>query len=559
MMIKYFKKQKWILGIILILMFIEPSITSWMNFYLQDMFNLASNGGEALVVFRMITIIFIAWMGKRLIVFTTELLKVQFICALRQEIKHALFVKLLRLDAFEIMKNSDSGDYISLFTNDITILEDRFFKHIVNLVSNIISIVILSIAFVNLNATLAKYIIMFGLISMFVPSIFAETLTESNFIYSEKLALLTQRTKEFFSAYPTIKNYSMEKTIEERFEKINENTENAKLNSECNLAIANSIGSLTAWFMQFIAVGIGLMMVVNGECLIGTVIAAQSFASDLGTPLQVVIGNINSIRSMSQIVKKMDDRIERIDNDQETDFETDCPIKISFDKVSCKLDKTQILEEFTFDFDAGKKYLILGKNGSGKSTLFRALKKFQGGIKGDILLNNVSYTKLNNAQLSRSVSYLNENVSVFGGKISENITLFNECDREQIKNVVEKAQIHLDLTREISDSGLDISSGERRRIEIARSLLTNAPVLIFDEVVSTLDIEAAYDIEKMVLGYDKTIIFISHNFSGKLIREYDEILLMDNGKLIAHGRYEELLNQSPYFKHLCEIKFGEYL
>ena len=72
-----------------------------------------------------------------------------------------------------------------------------------------------------------------------------------------------------------------------------------------------------------------------------------------------------------------------------------------------------------------------------------------------------------------------------------------------------------------------------------------------------MDIESAYDIEKLALGFnDKTVIFISHNFSGKLIREYDEILVMSNGKLISHGPYEELLKKCDYFRKICDIKFG---
>ena len=102
-----------------------------------------------------------------------------------------------------------------------------------------------------------------------------------------------------------------------------------------------------------------------------------------------------------------------------------------------------------------------------------------------------------------------------------------------------------------------ISSGEQRRIEIARALLKSAPILIFDEVVSTLDIETAYEIEKSALELeDKTMIFISHNFSGKLIRNYDQILVMSGGRLEAVGTYQELMANNNYFRRICEIKFG---
>ena len=82
-------------------------------------------------------------------------------------------------------------------------------------------------------------------------------------------------------------------------------------------------------------------------------------------------------------------------------------------------------------------------------------------------------------------------------------------------------------------------------------------MIVFDEVVSTLDIETAYEIEKMALDFkDKMVVFISHNFSGKLIRDYDDILVVQNGSLLTHRTYDELINSCDYFRRICEIKFG---
>ena len=196
-------------------------------------------------------------------------------------------------------------------------------------------------------------------------------------------------------------------------------------------------------------------------------------------------------------------------------------------------------------------------NGSGKSTLFKALKKWYGVYAENIRINGLSVSKICNKSLSKCVSYINENVSLFSGTVRDNITLFREYNPEVLKKAINDAHVELDLTRVINDEGKNISSGEQRRIEIARSLLTSARMIIFDEVVSTLDIETAYEIEKMALDFkDKTIVFISHNFSGKLIRDYDEILVMQEGKLLTHGTYDDLIENCNYFKRICEIKFG---
>lgn len=564
-MLKQLLKQKWYIAIIFILILIEPSINSILNFWLQNLFNSATPGTDKIIVLRLLTIGFLLWILKRVISFTSGVLKNRFICNAKQEVKHKLFVNLLGLDTANVSEIASSGEYISLFTNDITIIETRFYNQVVALISSVFSIVILGTSFIALNFKLAVAILIFGVITMFVPVVFSKKLNEKNLIYSNNISKFTQRMKEYMVAYPTIKNYSIETTISKKFNNYNHDVEEAKFEADYALTLANNIGQLLSWFMQFIGVGLGVMLVVKGEILIGTVVAAQSFASDLASPLQDVIININSIKSVKEIVRK----IERMSSNKQpktvidskvenTSKKTDDDIcNISFKDFSLHIGGKSIVDQFSFTFVSGKKYLIIGLNGSGKSTLFKSLKKWYNVTEGDICINGISISTLDSKTISKKVSYLNENVSLFSGSVKENISLFRKFDAERFENAIKDAQIKIDLSREISDEGRNVSSGEQRRIEIARSLLESVKVLIFDEVVSTLDIETAYEIEKMALGLnEKTVIFISHNFSGKLVREYDEILVMNNGKLLAHGKYNDLLNSCSYFKKICEIKFG---
>lgn len=562
-MLKLMLKQKWYLLVILLLIILEPSINSILNFWLQALFDSAAPGTDKIIVLRLLTIGFLLWILKRILSFTSGVLKNRFICNAKQEIKHGLFVNLLSLDTANISQIASSGEYISLFTNDITILETRFYSQIVGLISSIFSIIILGTSFFALNIKLAAAILAFGIVTMFVPVVFSKRLNEKNLIYSNNISKFTQRMKEYMIAYPTIKNYSIEGRIFKKFDDINYTTEEAKFEADYALTLANNIGQLLSWFMQFIGVGLGLILVINGEIRIGTVVAAQSFAGDLASPLQDIIININSIKSVKEIVRK----VERLSSGGQLDIGESKPTDrieadmgrcdISFKDFSLEIGNKLIIDHFSFTFEDGKKYLIVGLNGSGKSTLFKTLKKWYTITTGSICINQVNISALNSKDISRIVSYLNENVSLFSGSVKENISLFREYDSEKLEHAVKDAQIKLDLNRVISDEGQNISSGEQRRIEIARSLVESVKVLIFDEVVSTLDIETAYEIEKMALNFsEKTVIFISHNFSGKLVQEYDEILVMNEGKLLAHGKYDELLNNCSYFKKICEIKFG---
>lgn len=565
-MLRKLLKYKWYIGIIFACIIIEPTLNSVLNFWLQRMFNSAEPGADKLLILRLLTIGFLLWMLKRIVLFISGVLKARFICNARQDIKHEIFVSLLKLNTANLTSAVSSGEYISIFTNDITLLENRFYNQIIGLISGIFSIAIMGTSFIVMSPKLAGAIIAFGVVSMFVPAFFAKGLNAKNLLFSNKISLFTQKFKEYTIAYPTIKNYSVEDKIVQKFEQINRETEDAKFEADYALALANNAGQLLSWFMQFIGVGLGLLLVIRGEILIGTVVAAQSFAGDLALPLQNIIININSIRSVKEIIKKLEvaanptDIVSLNKTPQETSgfTLTEPKYDIAFEDLFLQIGNKPIINHFSFTFETGKKYLIVGVNGSGKSSIFKVLKRWFGGYTGRILLNGKDISELTNKDLSRVVSYLNESVSMFSGSVKENILLFRDGEIKGLNKAVSDAHVELELKRIISDEGRNISSGEQRRIEIARSLVESVRILIFDEVVSTLDIETAYEIEKLALDFkDKTIIFISHNFSGKLIKEYDEILVMENGCLLAHGKYEELVQNCPYFKKICEIKFGK--
>lgn len=567
-MLKQIFRYKWYLLVVLILMIAEPTLNSIMNFLLQRMFNSATPGGSIIDLLRLLSAGFLLWMLKRIIIYSNGVIKARFICNAKRDIRHRLFVRMMGLDTANIADIASSGEYISIFTNDITILETRFYNQLLGLLSGLFSLAILGTSFIALNAKLAVPIISFGIVSMFVPAVFSHQLNEKSLTYSNTISNFTQKIKEYMVAYPTIKNYSIEHVISTRFDKENSETEDAKFDADCTLKLADCVGQLLAWFMQLVGVGLGLAYVIKGEILVGTVIAAQGFANDLASPLNNIIVNINSIRSVKNIVKKLETMSAGGEEKQKVISEPlnipaikcrDCneSFDVLFDDFGLTLGGKDIIKHFSFHFETGKKYLIVGLNGSGKSTLFKALKKWYGAFPNNIKINGKPISNISNEELSKCVSYLNENVSLFSGSVRDNITLFREYSPDVFNRAVDGAQVNLDLNRIVNDEGCNISSGEQRRIEIARSLLSSVKMIVFDEVVSTLDIETAYEIEKMALDFkDKIVVFISHNFSGKLIRDYDDILVVQNGSLLTHGSYDELINNCDYFRHICEIKFG---
>ena len=561
-MLKLLVKYKWYLLLILATIIAEPAIASVLSFWLSDLFNAARPGSDVVYVLRLLCGGFLLWILKRIVAYVSAVLKSRFICNAKQDVKHRMFESLLGQNTANLSAIASGGEYISLFTNDIHLLEQRFFNQVISLISGIFSVLILGGSFLVLNAKLAVAILLFGVVAMFVPLVFSKKLNDKNLAYSNAVSDFTQRIKEYFSAYPTIKNYSIERAIAAKFSKINVKTEDSKFEADYMLNLANNVASLMSWFMQFIAVGLGIVLVIRGEIVIGTVVAAQSFSGDLALPLQNIIINANAIHSVKEIVKKLDAYTtaqpqQPVSAPPAPVVAEEIPGQIEFHDLDLELGGQKIIDHFSFCFEGGKKYLIVGLNGAGKSSLFRALKKWFVTCTGTITVAGRNVADMSSEELSHQVSYLSEHVSLFSGTVRENISLFRTVEEGEFAHAVDTAQVHLDLNRQIGDEGRNISSGEQRRIEIARSLLESVDTFVFDEVVSTLDIETAYEIEKQALEFtDKTVIFISHNFSGKLIRQYDEILVMDSGRLMAHGSYDELMGTCPYFQKICEIKFG---
>lgn len=305
-MLKQMFKYKWYLLVVLALIIAEPTLNSVMNFLLQRMFNTATPGGDVVELLRLLSAGFLLWMLKRVIIYSNGVIKARFICNAKRDVKHQLFVRMMGLDTANLADVASSGEYISIFTNDITLLETRFYNQLLGLISGLFSLAILGTSFVALNEKLAVPIISFGLVAMFVPAFFSRRLNDKSLQYSNAISRFTQKVKEYIVAYPTIKNYSIESTITNKFDQENNDTEDTKFDADCTLTLTDCVGQLLAWFMQLMGVGLGLAYVIKGEILIGTVIAAQSFASDLAGPLNNIVVNINSIRSVRNIVKKLE-------------------------------------------------------------------------------------------------------------------------------------------------------------------------------------------------------------------------------------------------------------
>lgn len=562
MLLRCLSKRKKLLLILLPLLIIRPILSSWIGIKSGEFFDLAIYGTNFRQILLTFIIIFTAWVSNySLIFYWTRLLKAFLVSRFRLDTKKEMFQSVMALSA-ENFNTMEPGDYIAAFSNDITLLETRYFQSVLELFEYIITIVVVGSVFFTLDTTLAATVLGFGLLGSILSIGLSRYTSRMNDKFIKQFYAFTQGTKELFGSFRTIKNYNITEQMQTRFNKMNESTEDAKYKADFALEFVNNISAAFSGFLMFSVIGIGLVKVLQGSISMGIVITAYNFASDLSGPLQNCLHKINEIRSVRTIIEKIDRFKEKADYRKDPDpsqiaVPSNCDI--SYDHVNLTLGENKVLDDFTYTFEAGKKYLIIGKNGAGKSTLFKLLKRNYGHYDGTILLAGTDISSMSYDLLGRFSSYLNEDVNVYSATVKDNITLFRKVNDADIEKAVKTAQVEVDLDRVVRDNGSNISSGEKRRIEIARTLLSRTPVIVFDEVISTLDIETAYEIERLALSLNSTVVFISHNFSGKLVREYDEVLLMRDGKLIGNGTHDVLLTVSDEYRHIWEIKNGEVM
>lgn len=234
---------------------------------------------------------------------------------------------------------------------------------------------------------------------------------------------------------------------------------------------------------------------------------------------------------------------------------------IEFRNVSFKYDTANILENLSFRLDENKTYALVGSSGGGKSTIAKLISGFYNIDEGAILIGGKNISTYSREALMNNISFVFQNSKLFKTTIFENVKIGNEnASYEEVMNALKLARCGdiLDKfeTREntvIGSKGVHLSGGEIQRIAIARAILKDAKIIILDEASAASDPENEHEIQLAFsnLMKDKTVIMIAHRLSS--IRNVDEILVVDNGKIIERGTDKELMEIDGRYKFLQDL------
>ncbi len=296
----------------------------------------------------------------------------------------------------------------------------------------------------------------------------------------------------------------------------------------------------------------GILAVAYSDLSIGLMLAIFSYLWFMMSPIQEILGIQYAYKNASIALKRINELLElkREPNylHLKNPFKEDKPVEIELKDLFFRYDDSKvILKDLNMKIEAAKKTAIVGASGSGKTTLSKILVGFYPPSSGDILYNGVSIKEIGLDVVRENVSLVLQTPYLFNDTIKFNITLGKKVSKEELYKAIKMAQLE-DVIRELKDGldsvvgkgGVKLSGGQRQRVAIARMILHNPKVVIFDESTSAIDVETErrlFDSLKDFLK-NRTTIIIAHRLST--IKEADFVYVLDSGKVIKSGEFVKL-------------------
>ena len=329
------------------------------------------------------------------------------------------------------------------------------------------------------------------------------------------------------------------------------------------IALNEGLSSFLALMVQIVVLFLSSYFIITGRITIGTLLGMVQVSSNLANPLIMIFTNVPKIKSIQPIVEKLhsisERSIEYSHKERVTTFNNYIYVKdlsFSYDK------QAKVLNEMNCIIEKGKKYVLVGKSGCGKSTFIKLLTGYYSDYKGTIIYDDKELDLLEKEDVVQLSSIIHQNIYLFDETIFDNICLHEDYPKEIVDKAVKESGLDEFISGlpdgifyRVGENGSNLSGGQKQRIAVARALIRNKPILVLDEGTSAIDTQTAYDIESRLLKItDLTLITITHNLKEELLKNYDEVIYMDNGRIIEQGHFQELVNTSSCFSEYLRLK-----
>lgn len=486
------------------------------------------------------------------------------------DLKNDIFQQYQNL-SLSFYKKNKTGDLMNRITEDVAFVRMYLGPGIMYPINLISTATILLVFMINIDPMMTLYTLGPLPILSFLIYKVASTINQKSKDVQKQQSHISSIVQDTFSGIRVIKSFNTENSTEEGYEKEAASYEKKSLSLAQTEAFFFPLMILIVGVSNLLILYMGGVRYAEGKLDIGVV--AQYFMY-----LNMLIWPFTSLGWVTMLIQRAEASMGRINEflKQEPEIQNTVeeltPIagKIEFRNVSYTYPNTgiQALTNVSFTVEKGQSMAIMGKTGSGKSTIALLLARMLQPSSGQILIDNIPYENLNLNSLREAIGFVPQESFLFSDTIAHNI-LFgvdDEKDLDKAKKYANKAAIHQNIEgfKEqyetiLGERGVTLSGGQKQRVSIARALIKEPEILVFDDSLSAVDTETEEEILRNLQSEinQKTTLIITHRVSSA--KNTDHILVLDDGKVVEYGTHVDLLEkESAYYslvkKQLMEIE-----
>jgi len=488
------------------------------------------------------------------------------------------FIKDIRDDLYEhilwqplsFFSKYQTGNLMSRITNDTNALNESIKNNFTKIIRDPLLIIIFLTLLISISWQLTLLAsVVFPVTGILITKI-GQSLKRKSRRVQERIADVTTVIQETITGVKVVKAFSMEKYENEKFRNTTLDHFKAVLRQ---MRLHRLSGPLSETLGISIMVGVlwfGGKLVLSGELL-----SSRDFISFIAILFSIMdpikkLGQFNNdvqiaLATGRRIINILDPPV-AISDRPHAQIKDDFFSDIHYENVYFRyFDKGDlVLKDINLHIKKNQKFAIVGGSGAGKTTMVNLLPRFYEIDQGAIKIDSIDIRDLKLASLRRLMGIVTQDVILFNDTVANNIAYgMSNYPMEEIQRAAQLANAHEFIEQMpegyqtmIGERGMRLSGGQRQRISIARAILKNPPILIFDEATSSLDSEAERLIQEAIenLMRDRTVLIIAHRLSS--IMRSDKIIVLEEGKIIDEGTHEELIERSQRYNYLYKLQFA---
>lgn len=482
---------------------------------------------------------------------------------LETDLRMATYDKLMQLDS-ETITEYNTGELLNILSSDTIMFKEMFCHMIPYIIDSIFAIAVAVYFLWKIDIALLWIPVMLAPVFTFELMRFKKLAKEKYTVIRKNNSTLSLKVQENIEAVRLVRSFTNEGVEERQFDEINNKLKDSYIDQIWLSTKFEVVFGIIRQAAYIGSIAVAAVLVINGQIRVGYLVACTNYVLKIMSFLTQINNYIFQMQQQLVSGEKMMNFIERplgISGGKVKTKETE-PVNLKLEHVSLTIGKNKVLDDISIDIPWGKKLGVVGETGSGKSMLLESLSRIHDVSEGQITLNGINIKDYNLESLRSRFSYVFQDVFLFSDTIDANISYSEpEARHAEVVNAARHAQAHgfiMELTEDYStivgEKGIGISGGQKQRVAIARALLKGAPVLIFDDSTSALDVRT----EKQLIGEirecykDKMVIISAHRLSSVI--NCDEILYMQDGKIVERGTFDELMKMNGHFAKVYRIQ-----